>query len=436
MDNTTSIEANWSLKSSERTKTGVFLAATIGYGLFYVCRLSLNVLKKSIVDTGYLTESELGIIGSALFFSYAIGKFVNGFLADRLNVRLFMAVGLFMAALINLILGFKVSFICFVILWGMNGWFQSIGSPCCVISLRRWYTEKELGPVYGYWSASHNIGEAMTFIITAFIVSLFGWQSGFFSSSILGFIGVALILVFLKLSPDTASNINKIPQKKVQQEIGKSQLAVIKNPMIWLLAMGSAFMYIARYAVNSWGIYYFEIEKGYSLVEASSLISVSSVCGIIGTIFSGAFSAKFFGGNRTLPAVIMSLINLCSLALFLFGPIRNYYMDMVFMILFGISIGVLICFLGGLMAVDLAPKSASGAALGIIGVASYLGAGLQDIVSGWLFESQKVFNEAGTITYNFSSIRFFWLFSAAMSLLFLLLILFLQKNRIVNSNAK
>ena len=52
------------------------------------------------------------------------------------------------------------------------------------------------------------------------------------------------------------------------------------------------------------------------------------------------------------------------------------------MVLFGLSIGVLICFLGGLMATDIAPKKASGAALGIVGIASYIGAGVQDILSG------------------------------------------------------
>ena len=54
------------------------------------------------------------------------------------------------------------------------------------------------------------------------------------------------------------------------------------------------------------------------------------------------------------------------------------------MVLFGFSIGVLLCFLGGLMAVVIAPKNASGAALGVVGVASYVGAGIQDIMSGLL----------------------------------------------------
>ncbi len=119
---------------------------------------------------GYLTETELGIIGSALFFTYAIGKFVNGFLADRVNVRYLMAGGLFVATLVNAALGFAVPFGRLSYSGRLNGWFQSVGGPCSVIALNRWFTEKERGTVYGFWSASHNIGEALTFIFTSFIV--------------------------------------------------------------------------------------------------------------------------------------------------------------------------------------------------------------------------------------------------------------------------
>ena len=38
------------------------------------------------------------------------------------------------------------------------------------------------------------------------------------------------------------------------------------------------------------------------------------------------------------------------------------------------------------MAVDIAPRNASGAALGVVGIASYIGAGLQDVMSGVLIE--------------------------------------------------
>ena len=38
-----------------------FLSATFGYGMYYVCRLSLNVVKKPIVDEGIFSETEQSV---------------------------------------------------------------------------------------------------------------------------------------------------------------------------------------------------------------------------------------------------------------------------------------------------------------------------------------------------------------------------------------
>lgn len=167
-------------KRYTRLRWQVFLSATVGYGIYYVCRLSLNVVKKPIVDSGTLTETELGIIGSALFITYAVGKFVNGFLADRVNVRRFMSLGLLAAALVNLILGFSVPSGVFIALWAINGWVQSMGAPAGVVAQSRWIPDKQRGRFYGVWSASHNIGEALTFILVAAVVSAAGWPPGSF----------------------------------------------------------------------------------------------------------------------------------------------------------------------------------------------------------------------------------------------------------------
>ena len=74
-------------RSLKRLQWSTFLSATLGYGMYYVCRLSLNVVKKPIVEEGIFSETELGIIGAVLFFTYAVGKFTNGFLADRSNIN-------------------------------------------------------------------------------------------------------------------------------------------------------------------------------------------------------------------------------------------------------------------------------------------------------------------------------------------------------------
>ena len=412
----------------KRFQWSTFLAATLGYGMYYVCRLSLNVVKKPIVDEGVFSETELGIIGAVLFFTYAVGKFMNGFLADRSNINRFMSTGLLVTALVNLCLGFVHSFILFAVLWGISGWFQSMGAASCVVGLSRWFTDKKRGSFYGFWSASHNIGEAMTFIIVASIVSALGWRYGFLGAGLVGLIGALVVWRFFHDTPQSKGlpAVNA-PEKKKEmdaletEEFNRAQKAVLRNPAIWILALSSAFMYISRYAVNSWGVFYLEAQKGYSTLDASFIISISSICGIIGTMFSGVISDRFFGGRRNIPALIFGLMNVFALCLFLLVPGVHFWMDALAMILFGLGIGVLICFLGGLMAVDIAPRNASGAALGVVGIASYIGAGLQDVMSGVLIEGNKRLVD-GVEVYDFTYINWFWIGAALLSVLLALLV--------------
>lgn len=412
----------------KRFQWSTFLAATLGYGMYYVCRLSLNVVKKPIVDEGIFSETELGIIGAVLFFTYAVGKFMNGFLADRSNINRFMSTGLLVTALVNLCLGFVHSFILFAVLWGISGWFQSMGAASCVVGLSRWFTDKKRGSFYGFWSASHNIGEAMTFIIVASIVSALGWRYGFLGAGLVGLIGALVVWRFFHDTPQSKGlpAVNA-PEKKKEmdaletEEFNRAQKAVLRNPAIWILALSSAFMYISRYAVNSWGVFYLQAEKGYSTLDASFIISISSVFGIVGTMFSGVISDRFFGGRRNIPALIFGLMNVFALCLFLLVPGVHFWMDALAMILFGLGIGVLICFLGGLMAVDIAPRNASGAALGVVGIASYIGAGLQDVMSGVLIEGNKRLVD-GVEVYDFTYINWFWIGAALLSVLLALLV--------------
>lgn len=409
-------------------KWSTFLSATLGYGMYYVCRLSLNVVKKPIVEEGVFSETELGIIGSVLFFTYAIGKFTNGFLADRSNINRFMSTGLLVTALVNLCLGFVNSFILFAVLWGISGWFQSMGAASCVVGLSRWFDDKERGSFYGFWSASHNIGEALTFIIVASVVSAWGWRYGFWGAGMVGIVGALVIWQFFHDNPQSKGLplVNQPKEKKVMTETetadyNKAQKQVLLMPAIWVLALSSAFMYISRYAVNSWGVFYLEAQKGYSTLDASFIISINSVCGIVGTVLSGFVSDKLFGGKRNAPALIFGLLNVLALCLFLLVPGTHLWIDTLAMVLFGLSIGVLLCFLGGLMAVDIAPRNASGAALGVVGIASYVGAGVQDVMSGVLIEGHKSMVN-GVEVYDFTAINWFWIGAAVLSVLCALMV--------------
>ena len=419
-----------------------FLAGTIGYSLYYVCRTSLNVVKKPIIDSGMLDASQLGLIGSVLLFAYAIGKFINGFLADHCNIKRFMATGLVVSAAANFtlgILGFAsetmpTMLLCtlFAIMWGINGWSQSMGAPPAIIGLSRWFPLSKRGTFYGFFSLSHNLGEWLSFLFVGILVSVAGWQWGFVGSSIAGVVGVIVIVFLMHDNPQSKglptveemSGEAKVEEKK-QESTGELQKMVLKTPAVWILAAASAFMYIARYAINGWGVLFLQEEKGFSLTEATSIISINALLGIFGTVLSGWVSDKLFRSDRYIPALIFGAMNTIALVLFLFGG-DAWWINITAMVLFGISIGVLICFLGGLMAVDIVPRKATGAALGVVGMASYVAAGIQDVVSGWLIDGNSTMIEkldeatdqmVQVTQYDFTSVALFWVIASVISFL-------------------
>ena len=422
-----------------------FVAGTLGYSLYYVCRTSLNVMKKPILDSGMLDATQLGIIGSALLFAYAIGKLVNGFIADHCNIKRFMATGVLVSTLANLTMGFiglfgsnnefigeaaipsAVVFVIFAIMWGINGWSQSMGAAPAIIALSRWFPLSRRGTFYGFFSASHNIGEWLSFIFVGSIVAVAGWQWGFFGAAIAGAIGVVIILLMMHDTPESKGlpsievlTGEKVEEAKIKESASDAQKLALKTPAVWILALASAFMYISRYSLNSWGILFLQEEKGFSLETATFIISINALLGIVGTVLAGWMSDVLFKGDRKMPAFVSGVMLSISYILFVYGG-NEYWVNVASMVLFGIAIGVLIAFLGGLMAVDIVPRKATGAALGIVGCASYIAAGIQDVVSGWLIDNNvtETVNQLGETVkhYDFSDAAIFWIGASIVSFL-------------------
>jgi len=398
-----------------RLRWAVFLSGTLGYSLYYVCRLSLSALKAPLVQDGILTESQLGLVGAGLFYAYAVGKFVHGFIADNANLNRMLTFGLAGSALVNLALGFAPGFYLFAALWLFNGFAQSTGAPACIVGLSRWYSREERGTYYGLWSASHNIGEGLTFVAVALISTHFGWRWGFWGAAGVGLVGAMVVRRFFHERPPEPKPAAAAPTR-FRWALTAEQWGALKSPIVWLIALASALMYVARYAVNSWGMFFLEVGKGYSRVEAGTIVSIGAVAGVIGTIMSGWVSDRWFPQNRFLPSVIAGVLNAVSLAIFLSAQGTHYWVDAACMVGFGISIGALICYLGGLLAIDSVPRSSAGAALGVVGIASYVGAGLQDMISGLLIERSKTI-VGDAAAYDFLPVGMFWVGASVVSML-------------------
>lgn len=406
-----------------------FWGVTAAYCLFYVCRMTLSVVKQPIIDDGILSPAQIGIVDSALLFVYAFGKFSNGFIADYCNIRKFMATGLFLSSLLNLVmgalgllhgwLGFSTIalFIVFAIFWGANGWMQSMGAAPGVISLSRWFPLRTRGTYYSIFCATPYLGKFVSMVLTGYIVIWLGWQYGFIFSALCGFIGSAIVLLFVsdtpeskglpsvqELSGETVGKTDKMPTRVLQK-------AVLRHPGIWIIALSSAFVYITQYGISNWGIFFLQKSKGFSLTDAAYVIGISEGVGIVGTVFAGWLSDKVFHGDRIKPVALCGTVCLLALGIFLLGG-GNMGMNIIYLSVASLSLAVIYCIVAGLMALDFVPRKATGAALGIVGLSSYVAAGIQGVLSGVLIGGSSADG-----VYNFLPVAIFWMGSCLISFL-------------------
>lgn len=402
----------------------VMIGITMGYGAYYTCRLALSVVKKPLIDGGILSAQELGMIGSGLFYGYALGKFTNGFLADHANIRRFMITGLLVSAICNIMMGCSTMLWVFIGMWAVNGWFQGFGAASSVVSLSRWYSNHERGTYYGIWSASHSIGEGLTFVGTAVLINLYGWRAGFIGPGVFCVIMCILMAFLLKDRPQTLGlpsiadwkNDHGAAPKTSSDKTGKMQLEIFKYPAVWVLGLASAMMYVTRYAINSWGILYLQEARGFSAVDAGSLLGINTITGIGGSIAYGFISDKIFNSKRPPANLLFAVFEVLALLVVFYWPTNNYWVQAIAFGVYGFTLSGLLAVLGGLFAVDIVSKRASGAVLGFVGIFSYVAAAIQEQVSGCLIEKHSWVVD-GVTQYDFHVPVLFWVGSSVLSMI-------------------
>lgn len=406
-----------------------FAGATIAYSLYYVCRLAFSIVKQPVVDAGLLSATELGLIGSGFLLVYAAGKFVNSFFADYCNIRRFMASGLFFSAAINLLLAFLgyagsalgipsfVIMILFSVLWGLNGLCQSMGAAPGVISLSRWFPRKERGTWYSIFSASPYIGEALAFVLLGFMVKHCGWLSCFVVASVLGFVGAGVALFLISDTPESRGlpSIIVLAGEEVTEvdrmPVHSQQKRVFRNTGVWIIALSSAFIYITRYAVSGWGVFFLQKAKGFPLEGAALVTAVYALSGLAGTLVAGWLSDRVFKGHRMRPVALSGVVAFLSLSAFLLVD-GGYFLNMLLIAVFSLSTGALYCIVSGIIALDIVPRKATGAAIGIIGIVCYVAASLQDLMSGYLIDNFEVGGD-----YDFLPVSLSWIAASLLSFL-------------------
>jgi OPA family sugar phosphate sensor protein UhpC-like MFS transporter len=184
---------------------------------------------------------------------------------------------------------------------------------------------------------------------------------------------------------------------------------------MWIVAVSSGLMYVTRYAINSWGVLYLQEIRGYTLLEAGFFLSVNTIAGIVGSIAYGYLSDRVFDARRPPANLIFAIVEVLALLVIFYGPNNDFVLVIAFAF-YGAALSGLMASIGGLFGVDIAPRGATGAAMGFVGAFSYLAAASQENISAALISGgMTVVN--GTRVYDFEPAIMFWVGCSVLSML-------------------
>lgn len=378
----------------------ILYTSFFAYAVFYFCRVNISMAIPGMEESLGYTKVQLGLVLSLLQITYGLGKFGNGILADRLNPRYFMAFGLFTSAVINIIFGLQVSLIFLAVLWGFNGWFQSMGFPSGARLLSHWFSPSEHGRMFSLYGCSHQVGAAIILVVSGYLVEHQwrygeGWQYVFILPGI--FALFIAFLVFNRLR-DIPSSMGLPPVEKYRKDITDKKTLdaleeqvsvketllryVLKNKHVWFVAFGNFFLYIARYGALTWAPSYINEAKDVSIVKAGIIVAFFEVMGILGMLSAGWMSDKLFKARRgPVMAIYMFILSFGLYAFWIAPPGR----PLLYIVLLGIC-GFLVygpLMLVSVAAISFAGKKAAATAAGFTGLWGYIGATASGIGIGW-----------------------------------------------------
>ncbi len=310
--------------------------SAISYAFFYIARKNLSMAQPDMLEKGVISTYAIGIIMTVHGVVYGLSRFINGFWADKLNGRIFMAVGLALSAATNFLFGCSSLTLLFALFWILNGWAQGMGFPPCAKMLAHWIHPKELATKMSVWNASHSVGAVLALGLCSALFALgFGWRWCFWVPAALAVAAAVFTFLCVKETPVEAGlppldigNGESASAKATADERGTSngkknegltaaerRRLVFGNRVIWLVALANFFVYVVRFGFLDWGPTFLKQMKGIPVAKGGLMIIAFELAAVVGTICAGWVTDKVFKGRGCRTGVFFMLFA----ALFAFG---------------------------------------------------------------------------------------------------------------------
>ena len=225
--------------------TFIVLLMALAVFINYLDRGNLSTAASLIQDELRLSNTQMGWLLSAFFWSYAPAQLLSGWLAHRFQVRYVLVFGLASWSLATVLSGLASGFMMLFALRLLLGVGESTFYPCNAKLLAEGAPEHRRGGANGLIVTGQALGPAIGTLFTGKLMAVFGWRAVFVG---LGLISLLWIVPWLLAT-----------RRRQLQGVGEHSSAdpvpywqILLQPSAWGSSAGSFLSFYAYYFLITW----------------------------------------------------------------------------------------------------------------------------------------------------------------------------------------
>ena len=361
-------------------ENALVLILGVTFGVVFFDRQAASNLVNFILPDLKLTETQIGLLGSALSATWAISAYGVGLISDRTGKRKPVLIACVIGfSVCSVVSGLSPSFPVLAASRFLMGLLEGGVMPICLAIMTIESSDNRRGLNAGIVQNgfSNLIGNSMGPIVLAIIATAWGWRNAFYLAAAPDLLCALAIWLWVKEPARPA-----MPEGQTKHKhMGLGQMLKVRNMVICSLV--SIFM-VAWLII---GFYFlsrvFVAIRGYDKQTANNLVGALGLCAFLAGALLPGVSDRIGRKPVLIVACFASIITPLS-ALYFHGPI----LALTALLFIGwIGNGVFPMFMGTIPGESL-PRQSIATAMGIVvGVGEILGGVIGPSLAGWLADN-------------------------------------------------
>jgi sugar phosphate permease len=270
----------------------ILAAGTLAQASFSMTSVALPALGPALRAHYHLSLREVGVVLAAVGIGMLVTLLPWGLLADKLDERWVIAMGLVGSGAALTGAGFTHSFAAVTLVLVVAGALGASVNAASGRAVMSWFPAAELGLALGIRQTAIPIGGALGAALLPVLASHGGTRLAFFVLGASTVVGAALAAVFIRGSA---------PFDEPETIVGKP----LREPRLWILSAGTSLFLTAQIGITGFVVLFLHEHRRVSTHAAAGLLALINVLAIGARIVSGRISDRV--GDRLVPLRVIGI---------------------------------------------------------------------------------------------------------------------------------